>query len=196
MRRSWLIAAAVVVVAAAAIVVAVVLLRSSNNESSSPDTTAWAGQVCTSLAKWRTSIMSLADVSGATLDRDTLRKKLTDAQVATEQLITDLRGIGPPETAAGQRLKKQLDQSGDRLQQSYERLKSGAQDALDAASTVDFFRRLAKLAPDFQALLNQISTTIETLESSDVARASTDEVKEGFAEAKSCQKLRAAASQG
>jgi gas vesicle protein len=190
MRRSWLIAAAVVVVAAVVAVIAVVLVRNSNSESSPPSTEAWAGQVCTSLSKWRTSITSLADVSGATLDRDTLREKLTDAQVATEQLITDLQNIGPPETTSGTQLKQQLQKQGDEIQKSYENLKAGAQNALDASTTVDFLRRLSSLAPDFQKLLNQISTTIDTLQSSNVAGDSADEVRQGFENAESCKKLR------
>src|SRR5439155_109496 len=83
-----------------------------------------------SLSDWRTSITSLANVSTGTLTRDAVREKLTDAQVATEQLITDLKDIGPPETASGTQLKQQLQQSGDEREQSYEDLKSGAQGTL------------------------------------------------------------------
>jgi ABC-type transporter Mla subunit MlaD len=190
MRRTWLIAGAALVIAAAAIVVAVVLVRNSDSESSPSTTTEWAGQVCTSLSKWRTSIESLANVSGIPT-QDDVRKKLTDAQVATEQLITDLRKIGPPETTAGTQLKQHLDQQGDRLQQSYEKVKARAQDAANnATGAADFLRRLAAVLPDFQKLLNEVSTTIDTLESSNVAGDSADEVKEGFDKAESCKKLR------
>jgi hypothetical protein len=191
MRRNWvvggIVVAAVVIIA---IILGLVYLRDSDSESSSLTTTEWAGKVCTSLSDWRSSITSLADVSGGTLTRDTLRKKLTDAQVATEQLITDLENIGPPETASGTQLKNELQQSGDQLEKSYENLKAGAQDALDADSTVGFLQGLAKLAPDFQKLLNEISSTIQTLESSNVAGDSADEVKQGFQNAQSCQDLR------
>jgi ABC-type transporter Mla subunit MlaD len=147
MRRTWLLVAAAAVVVIAAIVVAVVLVTRSNDESSSPSTTQWAGEVCTSLSKWRASITSLANVSGIPT-QDDVRKKLTDAQVATEQLVTDLEDIA------------------------------------------DLLRRLAAILPDFQKLLNEISTTIETLQSSNVAGDSADEVKQGFENAESCQKLR------
>jgi hypothetical protein len=191
MRRNWVVGGIVVAaVAVIAIILGLVYLRDSDSESSSLTTTEWAGEVCTSLSDWRSSITSLADVSGGTLTRDTLRKKLTDAQVATEQLITDLKNIGPPETASGTQLKNELQQSGDQLEKSYENLKSGAQDALDADSTVGFLQGLAKLAPDFQKLLNEISSTIQTLESSNVAGDSADEVKQGFQNAQSCQDLR------
>jgi hypothetical protein len=179
---------AVVVVVAVA-VAAVVLVRNSNSESSPSSTTVWAGDVCTSLSKWRTSITSLATVSGVP-SQDDLRKKLTDAQVATEQLITDLKDIGPPETTSGTKLKQQLQQQGDQLEASYEKVKAGAQKALDASSTTDFLQRLSAVLPDFQKLLDEISTTIHTLESSNVAGESADEVRDGFEDAEACKKLR------
>lgn len=188
MRRTWLLVAAALVVIAA-IVLAVVLVRNSKSEST-PSTTEWAGEVCTSLDKWRTSITSLASVSGIPT-QDDVRKKLTDAQVATEQLVTDLKNIGPPETTSGTELKHELEQQGDQLQQSYEKVKTGAQSAVNNASgTADLLRRLAAVLPDFQKLVNEISTTIETLESSNVAGGSADEVKQGFENAESCKKLR------
>ncbi len=188
MRRSWLIAGIAVV--AVAILVAVVLVRRSDSGSKTVGTTEWAGQVCTSLSDWRTSITSLANVSTGTLTRDALREKLTDAQVATEQLITDLKNIGPPETASGTELKQQLRQSGDELEQSYQDLKSGAQGTLDSQSVTGFLQGLAKLAPQFQKLLDQITRTIQTLESSNVAGSSADEVRQGFNDADSCKELR------
>jgi hypothetical protein len=188
MRRTWLFVAAALVVVAA-VVLAVVLVRNSRSEST-PSTTEWAGQVCTSLDKWRTSITSLASVSGIPT-QDDVRKKLTDAQVATEQLVTDLKNIGPPETTSGTQLKQKLEQQGDQLQQSYEKVKTGAQSAVNNASgTADLLQRLAAVLPDFQKLVNEISTTIETLESSNVAGDSVDEVRQGFENAESCKKLR------
>lgn len=180
---------AVVVVVAVA-VAAVVLVRDSSSESSPSSTTQWAGEVCTSLSKWRTSISSLANVSGIPT-QDELRKKLTDAQVATEQLVTDLKNIGPPETSSGTQLKQELEQQGNQLQQSYENVKTGAQSAVNNASgTADLLRRLATVLPDFQKLLNEISTTIDTLQSSNVAGDSADEVRQGFEKAEPCKQLR------
>lgn len=188
MRRTWLLVAAALVVIAA-IVVAVVLVRNSKSEST-PSTTEWAGQVCTSLDKWRTSITSLSSISGIPT-QDEMRKKLTDAQVATEQLVTDLKNIGPPETTSGMQLKQELEKQGDQLQQSYEKVKTGAQSAVNNASgTADLLRRLAAVLPDFQKLLNEISTTMDTLQNSNVAGDSADEVREGFENADACKKLR------
>jgi hypothetical protein len=187
-RRTWLIVGIVVV--AVAIVAAVVIVKATDSSSSSVSTTEWAGDVCTSLSDWRSSIESLATVSGGSLNRDDLRQKLSDAQVATEQLITDLKDIGPPDTESGTQLKQQLQDSADQLQQSYENLKAQAQEALDADSATAFLQGLAKLAPDFQNLLNETASTLDTLESSDVAGASSDEITQAFNDADSCQTLR------
>jgi hypothetical protein len=187
-RRTWVIVGIVVV--AVAIVAAVVIVKATDSSSSSVSTTEWAGDVCTSLSDWRSSIESLATVSGGSLNRDDLRQKLSDAQVATEQLITDLKDIGPPDTESGTQLKQQLQDSADQLQQSYENLKAQAQEALDADSATAFLQGLAKLAPDFQNLLNETASTLDTLESSDVAGSSSDEIKQAFDDADSCQALR------
>jgi outer membrane protein OmpA-like peptidoglycan-associated protein len=189
-RRTWVIVGIVVI--AVAIVAAVVIVKATDSGSSSESTTQWADDVCTSLSDWRSSIESLATVSGGSLSRDDLRQKLSDAQVATEQLITDLKDIGPPDTESGTQLKQQLQDSADQLQQSYENLKAQAQDALDADSATAFLQGLAQLAPDFQNLLNETASTLDTLQSTDVAGSSSDEIKQAFDDADSCQALRSA----
>jgi hypothetical protein len=189
-RRTWVIVGIVVI--AVAIAAAVVIVKATDSGSSSESTTQWADDVCTSLSDWRSSIESLATVSGGSLSRDDLRQKLSDAQVATEQLITDLKDIGPPDTESGTQLKQQLQDSADQLQQSYENLKAQAQDALDADSATAFLQGLAQLAPDFQNLLNETASTLDTLQSTDVAGSSSDEIKQAFDDADSCQALRSA----
>jgi outer membrane protein OmpA-like peptidoglycan-associated protein len=189
-RRTWVIVGIVVI--AVAIAAAVVIVKATDSGSSSESTTQWADDVCTSLSDWRSSIESLATVSGGSLSRDDLRQKLSDAQVATEQLITDLKDIGPPDTESGTQLKQQLQDSADQLQQSYENLKAQAQDALNADSATAFLQGLAQLAPDFQNLLNETASTLDTLQSTDVAGSSSDEIKQAFDDADSCQALRSA----
>jgi len=185
-RRNWL--AAAIVAAVVVIVAAVVIARVADDDSGSLDTTAWADSVCSSLSDWQSSIASLADVSG-TLSRDSLREKLDDADAATEKLVADLRDLGAPDTAAGDELEQELDSAADELETSYESLKEGAQEALDTDSPTDFLRALADLAPDVQGLLTTIATTIDTLENSDAAEASRDEIRQAFEDADSCQDL-------
>jgi hypothetical protein len=187
-RRNWLVAA--VVAAIVVVIAAVVIMRVSDDEDSgSIDTTAWASSVCTSISDWRSSLSSLADVSGDTLSRDSLREKLDDAQQATDDLVAELKGLGRPDTDAGQQLEQELDTAADDLESSYENLKTGVQDALDTDSPTAFLQALADLAPDAQSLLTTASTTIETLENTDAAGESADEVRQAFEDSASCQEL-------
>ena len=188
MRNPWFIGA--VVVGLAAIVIAAVIGRVKDDGGSKTLTTAeWADAVCTDLGTWKTSITSLASVSGGTLTKESLRQKLADAQTATDQLVSDLEALGKPDLAAGDQLKQQLDSSAEALNASYESLKTAAQDAENAATPAAFVQGLAKLAPQFGALLQQIQTTVSDLRSADVAGSAKSELQQAFDGSAACQSL-------
>jgi len=186
-RRNWLIAA--VVVGIAVIAFAVVIARVTEDSGGNVETTAWADSVCTSLSDWRSSVTALADVSGGALTKESLQQKLDTAQTATEQLVTELKDLGPPDLEAGDQLERQLDSAADSLEASYDALKAGAQEALDADSPAAFLQALAKLAPDFQNLLNQVTTTVGDLQSASIAEDAAAELEQAFQDAESCQQL-------
>ncbi len=187
MRRNWLVAA--IVLGIAVIVLAAVIARVTEDDSGSTDPSAWASSVCTSLSDWQSSITALADVSGGELTKESLGEKLDTAETATEQLVTELKDLGPPDLEAGEELKQQLDAAADDLEASYELLISGAQDALDADSPAAFLQALAALAPEFQNLLDQVRSTVTELENANVVEDAKAELQEAFAEAESCQAL-------
>jgi hypothetical protein len=186
-RRNWLIAAIVVVIV---VIVAAVVIARGKDDSGNPDAAAWADSVCTSISDWRSSISSLADVSGATLTKESLQQRLDDADAATQQLITELKDLGAPDLEAGDQLKQQLDSDADNLQSSYDSLKSAAQEALDADSTTSFLTALADLATPFQALANQINTTIQDLQNANVGDDAKAELQQAFDDSPSCQQLK------
>jgi hypothetical protein len=186
-RRNWLIAA--VVIGIVAIVVAAVLGR-VKDDSGTMDTTTWAGSVCSSLVDWRTSITSLADVSGETLTPELLREKLDEASSATDELVTELKDLGPPDVDAGEDVQQALDDAADGLRSSYTSLQEDAEKASDAESPTEFLEALAALAPKFQDLLNQIRDTVATLQSASLFGESSAELEQAFAGNDSCQALR------
>ena len=186
MRRNWFIGA--VVIGVVAIVIAAIAMRLSDD---GPLTTEeWADEVCKSLSDWRTSITSLADVSGESLTADTLREKLDDAGDATNELVTRLRGLGAPDLEAGDELQQQLDDSAEELESKYDALRDSAEEAADAPPS-EFLQQLAGLASDFAALQTAISTTVSSLQDADVGEESKAELEQAFADAPSCQSLRA-----
>lgn len=188
MRRNWLVAATVAGIVA--IVIALLILRLTDDDSGSVETTVWADSVCASLSDWRSSITSLADVSGGTLTPDSLGEKLDAAEITTSQLITEVTELGPPDLEAGEELSLELNAAADRLEADFETLKSGAENAAEADTPSAFLQALAALAPAFQDLLDQIRATVDDLQNASVAEEAEKELQQAFENAESCRELR------
>ena len=186
MRRTWFIAA--LVIGIAAIVIAAIAMRLSDD---GPQTTQeWAGEVCTSLSDWRDSITSLADTGGSGVTADAIRDKLGEAGDATNELVTQLRELGPPDLEAGDDLQQQLDDSAAELESRFDALRDSVEAAADAPPS-EFLQQLGDLASEFAALQTAISTTMSSLEGANVAEESKAELDQAFADATSCQSLQA-----
>ena len=186
MRRNWFIWA--IVLGIASIVLAAVIMRATDDgDDGSPSAAAWADSVCSSLATWKSSIESLADVGSGTLNAETLQQKIDDADEATSTLVTELEDLGPPDLDSGDELQQALSDSADGIQSNIDALKAGAQDAADAGSPQEFLQALAALAPQFQALLNQVSQTIDDLQAANVAGDAQDELQAAFEGSEPCQ---------
>jgi gas vesicle protein len=188
-RRNWFIWA--IVVGVASIAIAALIMRLTADDESNPTTTEWADSVCTSFATWKTSIESLADVSSGSLDAEVLQQKVDDAQAATSTLVTELKDLGAPDLEAGDELQQELSSSADEIQSSVDTLKQGAEQAADAGSPTEFLQELAALAPQFQALFDQISAAITGLQDANVSDDAKAELQTAFADAGSCQQLQA-----
>jgi hypothetical protein len=173
------------------VVGAVLLTRLTGSGNDGFSTADWAESACSSLADWRTSIMSLADVGGGMLTPESLRGKLGEADAATDRLLTELRDLGPPGLDAGTEVEQALDDAATGLQESYESLKAGAQAAADADTTAAFLQALAALGPDFQQLLDQIAETTAALQSASLFGDASAELEAAFHDAESCQQVRA-----
>ena len=189
MKRSWLIAA--IVVGVLVIVGAVIAARLADDDFTSMDTTEWADSVCTSLDEWHGAITGLADVDQGELTRESLEQKLDEAGDATDELVDDLKRLGPPDLEARDEAEQALDDAADGLEESFDSLRTAAQGALDADSPTEFLQELAALAPQFQALLQQIQDTVESMQSASLFGDSSAELEQAFADADSCQQLRA-----
>jgi hypothetical protein len=182
-RRNWFVAA--IVIGVAAIVIAALVVRLTEDDGQ-PSATAWADSVCSSLVTWKSSIEALADVSGGTLTPESLAEKIDAAETATSTLVSELKGLGAPDLESGDELQQQLQTSADELQSSVETLKQSAE---EAASSDEFLQSLAALAPQFQALLDGASATVDDLENANVGEDAKAELQAAFAGSEPCQEL-------
>lgn len=186
MRRSWFIWA--IVLGVASIALAALIMRLTADDNGRQSATAWADSVCSDLTTWSSSIQALADVSSGSLNAETLNAKIDDAEQATSTLLTSLKDLGPPDLESGDALEEELSSAADEIQSQVDALKQGAEEAAQA-SPQDFLSALVTLAPQFQALLDTVSKTIDDLRSSDAAGAAADELQQAFDDAESCRQL-------
>ena len=150
-----------------------------------PSATEWASSVCTDLATWKTSISSLADVQ--TLTATTLNQKIDEAQTATATLVSELKALGTPNLESGDQLKQDLSTSTAELQSTFDSMKATAQQATQGGTLS--VQALAPLVPQFQKLLGEARTIVETLQNANVATGAKSELQSAFAGAPSCQNL-------
>jgi hypothetical protein len=186
-KRNWFIAA--VVLGVLAIVIAALVMRLTEDEQ--PSTAEWADSVCTSLADWRGSISALADTGGEPPTVDTLRDGLDEAESATTTLVTDLRDLGPPDLETGDDVEEALDDAVAGLEESFDDVRSAAEDATEAEDQTEFLGALAELADDFAALARQVGDIVATLQSASLFGEASDELEQAFAGSESCQSLQA-----
>jgi hypothetical protein len=184
-QRTWVIGALVLVVLA--IVIAAVAVRLGDDDSGSESTAEWADAVCTSLADWRASLASLADLSGESLTAETFRDRLDEADEATSTLVTELRDLGPPDVVDGEEVDQALEDAVGGLEERYDELQSAASDALEAPSAT----ALAGLADDFRALVEQARDIVATLQSASLFGEASAQLERAFADSASCQSLQA-----
>ena len=188
MRRNWLIiaiVAGILVIAAAAIIARL----ADDDFTTSDDTAIWADSVCSDLGEWQDSITSLADVDDGELTVETFQEKLDEAGAATDELVDDLQGLGPPDLEAGEEAEQALDDAADGLRQSFESLRAAVQSALDADSPTELLQELAALGPELQALVEQVQDTVASLQSASIFGDASAELEQAFADAESCQEL-------
>lgn len=175
----------------AAIAVAVLVARLADDGDGSVATSEWAESVCASLSGWQGSITGLAEVEGE-LTPQSLEERLDDAGAATDELVAEVEAIGPPDVEAGEEVEQALDDAADGLRGGYESLRAAAEDALDAETPSAFLQELASLAPEFQALVQQVQETVAALQSASLFGEASAELEQAFAEAPSCERLREA----
>ena len=115
---------------------------STTTTTSASATETWASGVCSSITTWQAAIKSAAGSVKSDPTKSGLQTAAGDAKSATETLASDLKGLGKPDTQAGQQAKDSLDQLSTSLQKDVTTIEnavkgvSGVSGVLTAVSTV------------------------------------------------------------
>jgi uncharacterized phage infection (PIP) family protein YhgE len=150
----------------------------------------WADSVCSSIDDWENQVQQAKDDISAKLNSPgsgTLAAINTDvgnAVDATNQLATELKKIGPPDTEKGAQAKQQLDALASQLQSTVSTAKQTVHSVPESANLAETAQKLAPLAPALQSLATATSSALTSIQESSEA------LKEGFDKADSCKEFR------
>ena len=158
---------------------------SSSTSASATDT--WASGVCSSITTWQAAIKSTAGSLKSDPTKKGLQTAAGDAKSATQTLASDLKGLGKPDTQAGQQAKDSLDKLSTNLQQDVATIEStvkgvsGVSGALTAVSTV---------TGTLTTMRTQVKTTFTDIQ----GLGAKGELKTAFANSSACNSLTSSGS--
>ncbi|MSO94467.1 MAG: hypothetical protein EXQ81_01575 [Thermoleophilia bacterium] len=177
----------------AVVVVAAALLAAgcggSSDDSSSGDSgggseaspaSAWADGLCTAITAWTSSISTIGDaVKAGDLSKDTLTNAVDTVTTSTAMFTSDLKGLGRPDTEAGQQAADSLDQLVTDLEDGVAEITS----AFDGASGIT---AIIAATPVLLATLATMSTQITSAISGFEAMDVKGELESAFTAAPAC----------
>jgi hypothetical protein len=157
----------------------------SGNSSSAAD---WANSLCSSITTWSGSVKSAGEsLQGGNLSENSLKSATSDISSATDKLASDLKGLGKPDTEAGQQAKDAIDQlssdvkDGVNAMQSAVQKASGVNGAVTAASSI---------TATLSTVGTQISSAASKLDQADPK----GELDQAFKNAPACKSLTSSSS--
>jgi hypothetical protein len=163
--------------------VAVVLLVGCGGDSDSSASEDYANSVCGELSTWVTdvngAVTSLTDAGLAT-DKEDVQSAVDQATSATDDLLSSLEELGPPETDAGEQAKSELDSLGATLRQQIETIEQ----ALDADTGA------VALAATVTAALSTAASAVESSYNELRVLDPGGELEDAFQNGDDCKSLR------
>ena len=167
----------------ATLVAALMVVATGCGGSSEPEVSAstqWAGDLCTAVDTWKSSVTTIASTLADNPTTDGLESAASDAQDATGTLVDTVKGLGSPGTESGDEAKSTVDSLASSLETDVDTIEkaiedvSGVQGLLDAVSTV------TGAVASMTSALSSSLTQLESLGNVD------NELKQSFSEAESC----------
>lgn len=167
----------------AAVCAALALAAGCGGGDDTSATEQWASSACSAVNTWTSSIQSIGETVRQDPTRAGVEKALDDLESSTQTLVDDLKGLGAPETEAGQEAQDEVNSLADDLDQSLEEMK-GAADNVSSAS--DVLSAISVVTANLSTMADDASSTIDKLQQLDGGQ----ELKDAFENADSCADLR------
>jgi hypothetical protein len=156
------------------------------SDDSSSDTTAadeWASDACSAVTTWTSELTSTVnELKQSGLSKDALQSAVDDTKSATETFVDDLKGLGKPDTEAGQEAKDAVDQLSTQLQSDVDKMESAAEQASGVSGVLS---AVSVVSATLATMGSQLSSTFTQLQTLDAQ----GELKSAFDDSDSCKNL-------
>ena len=143
----------------------------------------WANDVCGNLSQWITDVdeaVRSLTAEGLNFDTDDIREAVDQAKGATEDLVDDLQGLGPPDTEAGQEAQAELED----LQGVLESQVDSVEQAIDSGDGP--LELAGTISTALATAINELEQAFESLQGVDPG----GELEDAFSESEDCDSLR------
>jgi hypothetical protein len=168
-------------------VLAAVLLAAgcgkSSTTTSTTSTTDWANSLCTAITTWKASVTSAVDsVKSGNISKSSLQTAAKQVETSTQTFADTVKGLGKPDTQAGDQAKKSLDQLSTQIDDGLKQI----DDAVSGATSVSGIISAAPVVLNtLKSMGSDVTTTYNQLQSLDASGELTD----AFNQASACKTL-------
>ena len=152
--------------------------------SGAVSTSEWADGLCSSIVDWTDSVSSAAtSLKDGNLSKETVQSAADDVGTATETFVDNVKGLGTPDTEAGQKAKESLDKLANNLDDDLAEIKAAAN--YNSIGVSGALSAVTKISQELATMGQQISSTFSELEQLDAK----GELEDAFSQSDSCKEL-------
>jgi hypothetical protein len=176
-------AALAVAVAAVALMAAGCGGGGKSSSSGTVSTEDWANSVCSAITTWTGSVRKTGDdLRSGNVTQDSLKSAVNDFESSTKQLADDLKGLGKPDTSAGDKAQASVDKLATEIQKDADEIKG---EIKGASGLSGLQKALTNVGVTLQQMGAQVTTTFSELGSLDAK----GELESAFKNADKCSSL-------
>ncbi len=171
----------------AALFAAVALVSGCGGGSSSGSGTKpaedWANNVCSAITTWTSSVRQTgSSLQSGKVSKDSLNKAVNEFESSTKQFADDLKGLGRPDTDAGQKAQASVEKLAGEIQSDADKIKS---EIKGASGLSGYQKALTSVGATLQQMGQQVTSTFQELGSLDAK----GELESAFKKADNCSSL-------
>jgi hypothetical protein len=154
-----------------------------SGSSGSTSTADWADGLCSAITTWTSAISSATNsLKGGTPTADKLKSAAGDVESATETFVDDVKGLGKPDTEAGQKAKESLDELADNVNEEAGKIKTAAEGVSGPSGVL---AAVSTISTTLSTIGQQLASTFQELEQLDAK----GELESAFKDADACKPL-------